>query len=208
MSQFDLAKISQIDIPIVSDNIKESVCEYIKITNNLISDNNERIINTLKLKSCLMNSISLDKMIQLDKIAQLYDKKYSPDTKLTNKMIGVIRNGLSAGHVNLVNTNEIISNNSHYITITNINYLLEFIYHWFKHNEIKLNELSNLNPQPNLSQSNLLNFKIPDLSMESQIEIVNHCNDFDSIINKYKANNKSLVDKDIMGTILKINVLS
>ena len=74
--------------------------------------------------------------------------------------------------------------------------------------EIKLNELSNLNPQPNLSQSNLLNFKIPDISMENQIEIVNHCNDFDSIINKYKANNKSLVDKDIMGTILKINVLS
>lgn len=207
MNQFDLNKITQLEIPIVSEKIMDSVCEYIDITENVISDNNNKIKHTIRLKSCLLNSINIDKMIPLENIVKLYDKKYLSDNKITSKMIGVIRNGLSAGQVNLIDSNENISSNSHYITITNINYLLEFIYHWLNHFEPKLKELANLNPQPNLSQTNLLNFKIPELSIENQIEIAAHCNDFDSIINKYEANNKALLDKDIIGTIMKINLI-
>jgi hypothetical protein len=210
MNQFDLNKIYQLEIPIVSQQIMKSVCEYMDITEKIISDNNEKINSTFKLKSCLMNSINLDNMISIEKIAKLYDKKDASSAITNNnsstKMIGIIRNGLSAGQVYILDSNENISTNSHYITITNINYLLEFIYHWLKHNEPTLKELANLNPQPNLSQTNLLNFKIPKLSIENQIEIFTHCNDFDSVINKYEANNKALLDKDIIGTIMKINV--
>lgn len=199
MNQIDLIKISQIEFPIISNNIKQSICEYINITNKLISDNREQICSTLKLKYCLMNSISLNKMINIEKIAQLYNKKSLLNTKLTKKIISILRNGLSAGHVNLIDSNENMINNSHYLILTDSNYTLDFIYHWLKHNEILLKEQSNLNPQPNLSQTSLLNFKIPDISIENQIEIVSCCNDFDSIISKYEAINKYLVDKDILG---------
>lgn len=204
MNQFDLNKISELEIPIVSEQIMNSVCEYMDITKKVISDNNEKINSTLKLKSCFMNSINLDKMIPIEKLAKLHNKKSTSGS--TTKMIGIIRNGLSAGQVYILDSNENVSTNSHYLIITDINYLLEFIYHWLKHNENKLKELANLNTQPNLSQTNLLNFKIPELSIENQLEIATHCNDFDSVINKYESNNKSLLDKDILGTILKINV--
>ena len=121
-------------------------------------------------------------------------------------MIGIIRNSLSAGQVYILDSTDNISTNSHYLIIKDTNYLLDFVYQWFKYNESKLKEIANLNFQPNLSQINLLKFKIPEISIESQIEIINSCNDFDSIINNYHTNNKSLLDKDILGTILKINM--
>jgi len=204
MNQFDLNKISQLKIPIMSEQIINHVCEYMHITDKIIIDNNEKINSTYKLKWCLMNSISLDKMILINKITKLYDKKSIIEPSI--KMIGIIRNGLSAGQVYSLDSNDNISTNSHYLIIKDTNYLLEFVYHWLKYNESKLKEIANLNFQPNLSQTNLLNFKIPEISIESQIEIVNNCNDFDSIINKYDANNKSLLDKDILGSIMKINM--
>jgi hypothetical protein len=205
MNQFDLVKVSQIEIPIVSETIKKSVCEYIDITNKIILDNNNKIESTLQLKSCFINSICLDNMISIDKIGYLYDKKNNHNDILINNTIGVIRNGLSAGQVYIMNNNNIISLNSHYIKITDTNYSVDFVYQYLKHCENKLKELANLNPQPNLSQNNLLNFKIPILSLDNQTEIVTHCNDFDSVISKYKSNNNALMEKDIINTILKIN---
>jgi hypothetical protein len=204
MNQFDISKITQIEIPIISDLIKKSICDYLEITNQVISDNNNKILNTQKLKSCLLNSICSDKLIPIENIVKLHDKKSELDN---TKMIGVIRNGMTAGQVYILDKVENISTNSHYLKLSDINYLIDFIYQYLKHNETKLKDLSNLNPQPNLSQTNLLNFKIPILSMENQIELITHCNDFDSIINKYEANNRVLIEKDIMGTILKINMI-
>ena len=204
MNQFDLNKISQLKIPIMSEQIINHVCEYMHITDKIIIDNNEKINSTYKLKWCLMNSISLDKMILINKITKLYDKKTIIEPSI--KMIGIIRNSLSAGQVYILDSTDNISTNSHYLIIKDTNYLLDFVYQWFKYNESKLKEIANLNFQPNLSQINLLKFKIPEISIESQIEIINSCNDFDSIINNYHTNNKSLLDKDILGTILKINM--
>ena len=204
MNQFDITKIEKLEIPIIDVSIKNSVYEYINITNQIILDNNEKIINTEKLKKCLINSLNFDKMISLDSICQLYDKK-SDEKQTTSKLIGVIRNGLSAGSVYMLDDNNKISTNSHYIKLTNKDYLVDFVYHYLKHNEEKLKQLANLNPQPNLSQSNFLNFKIPTICMENQIEIIEHCNTFDSVISKYVLNNKSLTEKNIMSTILKLN---
>ena len=228
MNQFDLVKLSQIEVPIVSETIKKSVCEYIDITNKIILDNNSKIEHTLKLKSCLINSVSLDNMISIDKIGQLYDKKNNSNNTInnsnniinnsnniinnsnntinnSNNMIGVIRNGLSAGQVYIIDNINKISLNSHYIKITDTNYLVEYIYHYLKHCENKLKDLANLNPQPNLSQTNLLSFKVPVLSIDNQNELINHCKDFDSVISKYESNNRSLIDKDIINTIFKLN---
>lgn len=202
MNQFDLNKIAHIEIPIMSDLVKNSVSEYINITNQLISESNDKIANIQKLKSCLINSIYSDNMIAIENISTIHQTN---QTNQTNKLIGITRNGLSAGFVYMVNANDELLTNSHYLKITKENYLLDYVYHYLKHNEIKIKELANLNYQSNLSQSNLLNFKIPDLSLQNQIEIANTCNDFDLIINKYLANNKFLMEKDIMSTILKIN---
>ena len=48
-------------------------------------------------------------MIELNKICNLV-------TSQTNKkLIGIIRNGLTAGTVNIINENTVLSNNSHYL---------------------------------------------------------------------------------------------
>jgi len=202
MNQFDINKINELDFPIVPESIKKSVNEYIDITNQIILDNNDKIVKTNKLKKCLIDSINSDNMIEINKIVQLCDKK----SEINGRTIGVIRNGLTAGNVYLLEDPKLASNNSHYLKINDINYMLDYVYHYLKNNESKLIELANLNPQPNLSQTNLLNFKIQNIPMENQIELANYCNDFDQIINKYKYDNKLLMEKDIMSIVLKINM--
>jgi len=159
MNQFDLSKIKDIDFPVVPDSIKKSVCEYINITNQMIMDNNDKIVNTHKLKKFLIESISSDNLVELNKISKLCDK----NGDLDGKVIGVIRNGLTAGNVYLLEDPKLASNNSHYLKINNINYLTDYVYHHLKNNESRLKDLANLNPQPNLSQTNLLNFTIQDI---------------------------------------------
>lgn len=204
MNQFDLLKIKELRIPQVNESVKKSVCDYIDLTNQLITDNDNKIEQINKLKMCFINSIQPTNYIELNKICELINKNNIEEQN--NKMVGIIRNGLSAGKV-YTTINEKLLNNSHYLKIVNTNYLIDYIYHYLKYSESKLIDFAFLNPQPNLSQTNLLNFKIPELSIEKQSDIISQCNDFDNIITKYEYNKRILMEKDIISTIIKFNVL-
>ena len=155
------------------------------------------------MKKCLFNSLINSNYIELNEIIEL---KISNEINkyISYPFIGIIRNGLTTGTVNLINNN-ILSNNSYYLLLkNNVSYLIEFIYYYLQYNEDKLKELSNLTQQNSLNKSNLLLFKIPILLLEHQKYIVSYCTDFDNIINKHIENNNDIKNKDIMLIINKI----
>jgi restriction endonuclease S subunit len=146
-----------------------------------------------------MKTIPTNNFIELSSICELYE-----DTIDCN-LIGIIKNGLSAGTVYKINDSTMISNNSYYILIKNNQYLFNFIYYWLLYNEEKLKDLSNLTNQSNLNKFNLLSFKIPIINLEKQLEIISYCDEFISQINRLKLDNKSILDKDILSTVIKLN---
>ncbi len=201
MNQFDISKINEIKIPVLSKNKQLAVCNYINISKKIIANNNEKINMFKELKRCVIDSIPLESFVELKNISKIYlGEKLS-----NNKLIGIIRNGLTAGSVYRLDDLNQVSTNSHYLVMSGSEYNLDYVYHWLLHNEDKLKELANLTSQSNLNQNNLLSFKIPKIDIEKQNEVISYCNDFESQIIKYELDNKSNMEKDIWSTILKLN---
>jgi hypothetical protein len=201
MHQFDIDKIKKHKIPVLSNTTKQSISNYMILSNNIMNNNNEYIKNYQEMKQSLLNTIPRNNIVELGNICNLV-------TSQTNKkLIGVIRNGLTAGTVYLTKENSVLSNNSHYLDITNniTNFSIEYVYHMMKHNESKLIELANLTPQPNLNKSNLLSLKIADLDPTNQQQISLYCEDFDANIEKYKMINENIMNKNIIDIVLKLN---
>jgi hypothetical protein len=198
MNQFDIDKIKSFKIPILSERTQLAVFNYLELINEMTNCNLNKINMIKQMIDCIMKTIPTNNMIELSSICDLYD-----DSKDCN-LIGIIKNGLTAGSVYKINDISKISNNSYYLVIKNNQYLFDFIYHWLLYNELKLKELSNLTPQSNLNKSNLLLFKIPAINLDKQLDIISYCNEFKSQITRYKLDNKALSEKDILSTVLKL----
>ena len=200
--QFDINKLTNLNIPLLSDSIQNSVCTYLNITKQLIKDNNENIFNYQKLQKCIIDTIESDSFISINNICNIID---SNDGINQNNIIGIIRNGLTAGTVyKLVDINT-MSNNSHYLVTKDNNFLSDYIFYYLKCNENKLKEIANLTNQPNLNKTSLYDFKIPIIDLQHQLNIISYCNDFDNLINKCELDNKIIKEKDIIDTIIKLN---
>ena len=193
MKQFDISKIKSYSIPSLDKHKQLPICNYIELTNKIINENIKHIDEFTLLKKYLMETIPLNQYDVLEKIGTLY----SEDICKNDKMVGVIRNGLSAGSVYLVNKNDKLSNNSYYLSINNNDYMVDFVYYWLQYMETKMKELSNLTPQPNLNKSNLLSFNIPQIDIMNQKNIVSYCEEFDSNIRKYTLANENIKEKNI-----------
>lgn len=197
MNQFELSKLSKYAIPVISKDKMATINNYIKMSNKIVEENNNMIKQNNLLKQYLLETIPLNCMVELNSVSTICDTN-------DNMMIGVIRNGLSAGTVYLLNKGDMINKNSHYLKITDNNINVEFVYHWLKYMENKLKEISNLTSQPNLNKSNLIAFKIPSIPMEDMKQFVIHCNDFDIMIDKYSQSNIKIKEKDIFSTFLHL----
>jgi hypothetical protein len=199
MYQFDIDKIKSFKIPILSEQTQLAVFNYLELINEITKCNLNKISMIKQMIDCIMKTIPTNNFIELSSICELYE-----DTIDCN-LIGIIKNGLSAGTVYKINDSTMISNNSYYILIKNNQYLFNFIYYWLLYNEEKLKDLSNLTNQSNLNKFNLLSFKIPIINLEKQLEIISYCDEFISQINRLKLDNKSILDKDILSTVIKLN---
>ena len=205
MMQFDIDKIRKHKIPILSKMVQQSISNYMKLSKNIIDNNILYIKNYQEMKKSLLDTIPTDNMVELGSICNLYNASL-PNNSKPKKLIGIIRNGLTAGTVNLIKEDAVLSNNSHYIELNSTqNYMIEYVYNMMKHNETKLIELANLTPQPNLNKSNLLSFKIAGLDRNNQQQIIIYCNDFDNNIEKYKHINENINNKNIIDIVLKLN---
>jgi hypothetical protein len=200
MLQFDIDKLTKYMVPVLDMETQKSICNYLMVSNNIINNNNQYIENNNKMKDYLINSIPKRETVELQNISELYN-----GPSLNKKLIGIIRNGLMAGTVYILNENEQLSNNSHYILITDEQYNLDYVYYMMKHSERDLQDLANLTSQPNLNKSNLMSYKILSIKKPSQMEIVSYCKDFDTNIEKYNMINKNIREKNIIDIILKLN---
>ncbi len=200
MNQFDIDKIKTFKLPILSEKTQLAVTNYLNLTDKMIKCNNEKIQMINQMKECVMKTIPDSELVELSTITELYDGKIK-----NSKLIGVIRNGLTAGTVYNIDDISKVSNNSHYLIVKNQEYLFDYVYHWLLFNENKLKELANLTPQANLNKSNLLNFKIPHIDLEKQHEIISYCNDFELQVIRYNQDNKAISEKDILSSVLKLN---
>ena len=203
MHQFDIDKIKKHKIPVLSNTTKQSISNYMILSNNIINNNNEYIKNYQEMKQSLLNTIPRNKMVDIGSICNILSTPLP--NSVPKKLIGVIRNGLTAGTVNLINENTVLSNNSHYIYVGETHHMIKYVYHIMKHNENKLIELANLTPQPNLNKSNLLSLKIADLDPTNQQQLSLYCDDFDANIEKYKMINENIMNKNIIDIVLKLN---
>jgi hypothetical protein len=202
MLQFDIEKIKKHKIPVLSKMVQQSISNYMILSNNIINNNNNYIKNYNEIKQSLLDTVPRNNMVELNTLCNILPSPLP--NSISKKLIGVIRNGLTAGTVNLIKENTILSNNSYYLEI-NSNILIEYVYHIMKYNENKLIELANLTPQPNLNKSNLLSLKIADLDMSNQQQLKLYCEDFDVNIEKYKHINENIINKNIIDIVLKLN---
>lgn len=201
MNQYDISKIENLEIPVLSKEKQSAISNYIELTNKIIQDNLDKILTINKLKSCIFDTIQLDETTQIDQVCHIY---ISAEVS-KNKLIGIIKNGLTAGTVYLVESNQPLSNNSHYLDIKDNNYDIEYIYHYLKYKENKLLELAQLTPQPTISKSTMLSFNIPVMDLDKQSQILSYCRDFDNNISMYVQDNKNIKEKDIIGTVIQLN---
>ena len=203
MAQFDINKIKEIKIPIISKTKQNAVHSYLIVTNSIISENNKNIESCNNMIKYIIETLPTDKMIMLESIVNLFQSNEIKPTDINNT-IGIVKNGLGAGTVYLPDGQ--LSNNSHYLVVKNANsYLRKYIYEYLKYSQDKIKANANLTPQPSLTKSFVLNFQISDIDINSQEHLCSHCEVFNNTIEKYNCSNTDIKDKNIINTIIKIH---
>ncbi len=204
MAQFDIKKIQEIKIPIISKNKQNAVCTYIDVTNKLIDENNSKIALCANTIKCIIETVPTDKTKQLEQIVNLYQSNEMTQSDISN-CIGIIKNGLGAGTV-YYPVSQQLSNNSHYLVVKNpTEFTKNYVYEYLKYSEEKLKLTANLTPQPNLTKSAVLNFLLPEIDVENQNYLCSHCDIFNKTIDRLTCSNNEIKQKDIISTIVKMN---
>jgi hypothetical protein len=203
MSHFDINKIMSYKIPILNKETQQLTCNYLKITEKLINDNNNKIELYNNLIKYTMDTIPITNCETLDIIINIYQ---ITDHNPINLLVGIIKNGLSAGAVFLPTKH--LPTNSHFLILRNENqYLRDYVYYYLKYIETQIIELANLTTQPNLTKSQLLSLKIPKIDISQQKLIILECETFNNNITKCIESNNDIKERDILGTIIKLNNL-
>lgn len=202
MNQIDTNKVLNIDIPILPLEIQQAVCNYYTMINNISKNIIIKIDMYQNLVNEIFKTIPNNNITELSNICTLYIDSNHPTN---NKLIGVIKNGLSAGCAYL--NNKELSNNSYYLEVTDNNFLLEYVYYWLKFNKNKLSELSNLTSQTNLNKTNLLSFNIPIIDLTIQKNIILYSETFYNLIDKHNLELITIKETDIMNIINSIHKL-
>lgn len=194
MMQFDVNKISNLSIPILSNDKQKAVINYLEITNKIVNSNIEKISMYNELKNCLLETIPGNNLIELSEVCSFYESSTGKE------LLGIIKNGQLAGSVYLPET---LSSNSYYLYSDT--FMIKYIYYYLKFNESKLLELANRTTQANITKPVILALKIPNINIDNQKEIVDLCEKYDNDIKKYEFDNNNIKEKDIFTTILKLN---
>jgi hypothetical protein len=201
-NQFNISKIEEQNIPILSNLQQTTIINYIACSKNLIDANHKNINTYIELKCSILDNIPINNFVILDDIIEIIDKN------IDKILISVTRNSLCAGTVSLYQDTTLVTlnNNSFFLNIKNENFILKYIYHYLKYKETYIKELSNLTQQPNLNKTNLINIQIPNINRELQEKIINLCDEFDNNINTLLLNNNMIKDKDIFNIITQFNM--
>jgi hypothetical protein len=192
--KFDIDKIKAIKIPKLSEKQENTINNYITISNNIILQNNNKIEMYIKLQTCLFDTLPNPSILLLDIV--------NITNSLEDNLIGIIKNGLTAGYIYY--NNDKINNNSYYLKLINTNYNIKFIYYYLKYIEPQIQSQCCLLKQPLLTLGYLGTIKLPNINIDIQNEIVNQCDELQDNIHKYINDNLNIKNKNIINIILKI----
>lgn len=218
--QYDINRIRDIRIPQISKSMNDTISEYVSYSQNIIDMNKNKIEYFKKMKNSVINLLQTDETIKLNDICVLVDpfrlkKQNNSDSnsdsnsesnnKITkiNKIIGVIKNSLSAGQVYMLSDFEKASNNSHYFAVNSNDYLIDYIYYYLKHIEKNLLDIASLTDQPIMPQNKLFSIKIPKIDIDRQKELVDICSEINNNIDICNQETEKLKNKDIVSMMFK-----
>jgi hypothetical protein len=193
--KFNIEKINTITIPDLSENQQNTINNFISISNNIILQNNNKIEMYKKLQYCLLNSLPNPTILLLDIV--------SITNTFEDNLIGLIKNGLTAGTVYNNYTNK-LNTNSYYLKLVDMNYDLKFIYYYLKYLEPHIKEQCELTKQPLLTMGIITRTLIPSININIQNDIVIQCVEFENNINQYINDNLNIKNKNIINMILKL----
>ena len=182
----DISLINDINIPIISQQYQEIIIKHFKYTNIILDDNLKMIsnYNMVKRNFVEMNTLTIS-TTNINNVCNIYN---STEVPMTETVIGIIRNGLKAGTVYLVDDNNKLNTNSYYLSIKNKDFSLAYVFYWLWFNNNKLLELSQMKSQATLSKSNILNFSISVVNENYQKNIVTKCQYYDKMIDVVSKN--------------------
>jgi hypothetical protein len=185
----DISLINDINIPIISPQYQEIIIKHFKYTNIILDDNLKLIsnYNMVKRNFVEMNTLT-NSSITINNICDIYS---SEEVSLNGSVIGIIRTGLKAGTVYLVDDNK-PNTNSYYLSIKNKDFSLTYVFYWLWFNNNRLLELSQMKSQTTLSRANILNFNIPVINENCQKNIVTKCQYYDTMIETISKNSNVL----------------
>ncbi len=195
MNKIDIDKLRKYKIPILTNNIKETISKYLDISEEIINNNLHKINMYNELKITFINTIPTNKRIKLNDIGIITNKN-------EDNIIGFVKNSLLAGTVFI--PDRYLSTNSHYFKITNINYLVMYLYYFLKYQEKNIMEVAKLTSQPSLNKADILNLSVLDINIENQKEIIETCDSIDNSITILKKEIETIKNKDIINIILKL----
>ena len=197
MNNVVLEIIEDINIPILDEAIQNTVIKHNLYKKNIIEQND----NNIKLNNYIIKMLFVPLKNEIEeRLENIVNLHIGKELNKDKEYIGVVKNGLSVGRVYLLN-NSNPSFNSYYLSIKNDNYDIKFIYYYLRNYQFKLEELGKLGKQPQLSQSSLLNMKIPNINKKIQENIINTCMFFDKNINIIKEQSEKLLEYNLLNFI-------
>jgi hypothetical protein len=202
---YDIDEIKKIKIPLLSLNKQESIINYINVSIIIIENNNKKIDYYNIMFNYICEMIPINDTINIGDVCEIMLFEDKP-VKMDEILIGILRNGLGAGTIYLVEQNNIeqISNNSYYLRSINNSFNTRFLYYYLKYIENKIKEFARLTKQPNLTKNMIHTIMIPKIPLSHQDEIIKYGDDFFTEINKLIESNLVIKNKDIMSIINKI----
>lgn len=200
LNKIDFEKLLEIKIDIPSINTQSIIGNYFDLNYKIIEINNELILHYSNLKKEFISLFDnkFDK-IKLKTICSIEKNNSNKDSKII-----IQKNSNAAGTVSLINDENIESNNIYCLNDINKKYDKKCLYYILKNKEAELFNLASLTVTISLNRTNLENFEIEDYPKEIQEKIIFECDKYDNICNNLEQFNNTIISKNIIHEINKI----
>lgn len=199
LNKIDVDKLFEMKIKIPSMKTQTTISNFFDLNNTLIEANNEQINRYTEMKEKFINLFNdkFDK-IKIKDICNIDSKPSKVNT------IMIQRNSNAVGTVSLSTEDSIETTNIYYLNNIKKDFNEKCLYHILKNNEEQFFKLANLTSTVNLNRTNLENFEIQVYSEEVQEKIVTQCDLYDKICNDLSEMNNTIVIKNIVNEITKL----
>ncbi len=196
--KIDINILLETEINIPNMEIQNNIVEFFDINYSNINQIKKQINSIRLLKNKFIENI-INKY-PFVKLSELCDVDVKP--KDNCNILCVQRNSKAAGNTfyyDNINKDEPLNTNVYYLNNIKIN--TSSLYILLKYNEAKLNKLASITNTINLSKTNLENFEIKNVPLDTQEIINNKINEYDNMISFLVKNVENLINTNIFSSL-------